>query len=218
MPTTTTSRTSTEDSQGQSLLNSVRQRWWSLSPRTRQWGTRLLTLLLFLAIWFLLTGLELVKPLYLPSPASVWEAFIRANSDHPIAEGVDRIVRGEQNYYMWEHLLASLQRIGIGVGAAIAVGIPVGGNCFFELGARADLCLAAPGNQPAFDELQNCVERDRCYADDDDRGNGERRLQLDAGEVCEAADPRDSVVEFGRHNGGPGKARGDPDPGHHPSL
>lgn len=98
----------------------------TLSPRTRQWGTRLLTLLLFLAAWFAVTGLELVRPLYLPSPGAVWDAFVRANSDHPVAEGVDRIVRGEQNYYMWEHLIASLQRIGLGVGVAILVGVPFG--------------------------------------------------------------------------------------------
>lgn len=101
-------------------------RWSSLSPGARQWGTRLLTLLLFLALWFVVTGLELVRPLYLPSPPAVWQAFVQANSDHPIAEGVDRIVRGEQNYYMWEHLLASLQRIALGVGAAVVVGVPFG--------------------------------------------------------------------------------------------
>lgn len=100
--------------------------WERLPAGVRPWATRLLTLATFLAAWFLVTGLDLVKPLYLPSPASVWDAFVRANTDHPIAEGVDRIVRGEQNYYMWEHLIASLQRIGIGVGAAVVVGIPVG--------------------------------------------------------------------------------------------
>jgi taurine transport system permease protein len=100
--------------------------WERLPAGVRPWATRLLTLAAFLAAWFLITGLDLVKPLYLPSPASVWDAFVRANTDHPIAEGVDRIVRGEQNYYMWEHLIASLQRIGIGVGAAVVVGIPVG--------------------------------------------------------------------------------------------
>lgn len=87
---------------------------------------RLVTLVLFLALWFAITALELVKPLYLPAPSAVWSAFVRANTDHPIAEGVDRVVRGEQNYYLWEHLIASLQRIGVGVGAAIVVGIPVG--------------------------------------------------------------------------------------------
>jgi taurine transport system permease protein len=79
-----------------------------------------------LAIWWLVTALGLVQPLYLPSPGAVWNAFVTANTDHPIAPGVDRIVRGEQNYYLWEHLLASLQRIAAGVGLAIVVGIPLG--------------------------------------------------------------------------------------------
>lgn len=92
----------------------------------RQWAMRLLTLAIFLMGWWAITALGLVRPLYLPSPGAVWDAFVQANTDHPIAEGVDRIVRGEQGYYMWEHLIASLQRIGLGVGAAIIVGIPVG--------------------------------------------------------------------------------------------
>ena len=79
-----------------------------------------------IAVWWLVTAVRVVDPLYLPSPGAVWSAFVEANTDHPIAEGVDRIVRGEQNYYLWEHLLASLQRIGAGVGAAIVVGIPLG--------------------------------------------------------------------------------------------
>jgi taurine transport system permease protein len=98
----------------------------SLPPAARPWITRLLTLAAFLLVWTLITGAGLVQPLYLPSPASVWSAFVQANTDHPIAQGVDRMVRGEQGYYLWEHLIASLQRIGIGVGAAIVVGIPLG--------------------------------------------------------------------------------------------
>jgi taurine transport system permease protein len=85
-------------------------------------GVRALALAVFLGAWFLVTHFEIVSALYLPPPADVWDAFVRANTDHPIAEGVDRIVRGEQNYYLWEHLLASLQRIGAGVGWAIVVG------------------------------------------------------------------------------------------------
>jgi taurine transport system permease protein len=87
---------------------------------------RVATLLALLAIWWLITWLELVKPLYLPSPGAVWDAFVRANTDHQIAPGIDRIVRGEQNYYMWEHLIASLQRIGAGLAGAIVVGVPLG--------------------------------------------------------------------------------------------
>lgn len=76
--------------------------------------------------WWLVARLELVRPLYLSSPGAVWDAFVRANTDHPLSATSDRIVRGEQNYYLWEHLLASLQRIAAGVGAAIVVGIPLG--------------------------------------------------------------------------------------------
>jgi taurine transport system permease protein len=94
--------------------------------RLRQWGIRLGALVAILAVWFAITALELVDPLYLPSPASVWKAFTTANSDHPVTPGSSRIVRGEQNYYLWEHLIASLQRIAIGVGAAIVVAVPLG--------------------------------------------------------------------------------------------
>ncbi len=95
---------------------------WGHSP----WLIRAAVLVATLAAWWLVTSLGLIKPLYLPSPGSVWDAFVRANSDHQIAKGVDRTVRGEQNYYLWEHLVATLQRMGVGVGGAILVGIPLG--------------------------------------------------------------------------------------------
>lgn len=79
-----------------------------------------------LVAWTVVTAAGVVDPLYLPSPRAVWDAFVRANSTHRIADGIDRFVVGEQNYYLWEHLLASLQRIAIGVGAAIIVGPLVG--------------------------------------------------------------------------------------------
>lgn len=84
------------------------------------------TLAALLVAWWLVTRLELVRPLILPPPGEVWDAFVRANTDHPLSPGSDRMVRGEQNYYLWEHLLASLQRIAVGVLAAVAVGIPLG--------------------------------------------------------------------------------------------
>jgi len=94
--------------------------------RVRRLGVHIASVAALLLLWWLVTRAGLVRPLYLPSPGAVWDAFVRANSDHPIATGSDRTVRGEQNYYLWEHLVASLQRIAIGVGAAVAVGIPLG--------------------------------------------------------------------------------------------
>jgi taurine transport system permease protein len=94
--------------------------------RLRRLALHATSLTCLILIWWLVTEAGLVRPLFLPSPGEVWDAFVRANTDHPIAPGSDRIVRGEQNYYLWEHLLASLQRIAIGVAAAIVVGIPLG--------------------------------------------------------------------------------------------
>lgn len=95
---------------------------WGQNP----WLIRAAVLVATLAAWWLVTSLGLIRPLYLPAPGSVWDAFVRANSDHQIAKGVDRTVRGEQNYYLWEHLVATLQRMGAGVGGAIVFGIPLG--------------------------------------------------------------------------------------------
>ncbi|MFI2230903.1 ABC transporter permease [Nocardia testacea] len=88
----------------------------------RPFATRLAALALVLVLWVLVTAAGLVDPLYLPSPGAVWDAFVRANTRHRIAPGVDRMVIGEQNYYLWEHLVASLQRIGAGVGLAVLAG------------------------------------------------------------------------------------------------
>lgn len=92
----------------------------------RRLGIRLASLLTVLALWWLITGAGWVKPLYLPGPQAVWDAFVTANSIHPIAPGSSRLVAGEQGYYLWQHLLASLQRMGIGVGWAIVFGPVLG--------------------------------------------------------------------------------------------
>ncbi|CAA9403765.1 MAG: ABC transporter, permease protein (cluster 10, nitrate/sulfonate/bicarbonate), partial [uncultured Quadrisphaera sp.] len=79
-----------------------------------------------LVAWWAVTAARLVEPLFLPGPAAVWAAFVRANTCHPVSAGAARTVCGEQNYFLWEHLLASLQRIGAGVAAAVVVGVALG--------------------------------------------------------------------------------------------
>ncbi|GAA1489386.1 ABC transporter permease [Brachybacterium sacelli] len=79
-----------------------------------------------LALWWLITAIKLVDPLYLPSPQAVLGAFIDANRCLVIDEGTGRTVCGVQNYYLWEHLVASLQRIGVGVALAAICGILLG--------------------------------------------------------------------------------------------
>jgi taurine transport system permease protein len=97
----------------------------------RRLGLQAGVLVAVVLLWWLITVLQLVPALYLPSPGAVLNAFSQANSCRPIAEGLSRTVCGEYNYYLWEHLLASLQRIAVGVGGAVVVGLAVG----FLLGA-----------------------------------------------------------------------------------
>ncbi|MFS0886253.1 ABC transporter permease [Aeromicrobium sp. 179-A 4D2 NHS] len=98
-----------------------------MSRAVARWLPHVATLALLLAVWTAVAVSDLVEPHYLtPSPLEVWDAFVRANTDHPIGGGVDRVVRGEEGYYLWEHLLVSLQRIGAGLLAATLVGIPLG--------------------------------------------------------------------------------------------
>lgn len=96
------------------------------ASRVRRAALHATSLSVLVLVWWVVTRLELVRPLFLPGPGAVWDAFVQANTDHPVREGSDRMVRGEQNHYLWEHLLASLRRIAVGVGAAIAVGVPLG--------------------------------------------------------------------------------------------
>ena len=84
------------------------------------------SVVLLLFVWWAVTASNVVSPLYLPSPGAVWDAFVGANTCHPIAEGSTRIVCGSQEYFLWQHLLMSLIRIGIGLAAAIVAGVLIG--------------------------------------------------------------------------------------------
>ncbi|PJM72501.1 taurine ABC transporter permease [Bifidobacterium primatium] len=86
----------------------------------------LISLLVFVAAWWAVTAAKLVNPLYLPSPGAVWNAFVRANTCNPIAAGSTRIVCGVQQYFLWQHLLMSLERIGVGLALSIVVGVVLG--------------------------------------------------------------------------------------------
>ena len=84
------------------------------------------TLLGLILLWWLITALKLIDPLYLPSPQAVLGAFVDANRCLVVDEASGRTVCGVQNYYLWEHLIASLQRIGVGVSLAAVAGILLG--------------------------------------------------------------------------------------------
>lgn len=72
------------------------------------------TVLVILLIWFIATTLKWVNPKLIPSPQSVWTAFI------------DIIQNGYKNYTLLQHLGASMQRLIISFFYAIIVAIPLG--------------------------------------------------------------------------------------------
>lgn len=99
--------------------------------RLRRFALKFSVLVVFITGWWVIAAMELVNPLYLPSPPAVWDAFVQANSCREISE--TRTICGEQSYYLWEHLIASLQRMGIGVGIAVIVG-PLAGFLMATIG------------------------------------------------------------------------------------
>ncbi|KOF52909.1 MULTISPECIES: ABC transporter permease subunit [unclassified Achromobacter] len=74
----------------------------------------LLTSIALVALWFLVTGMGWVKPLFLPSPMAVYDKFIVA-----MTEGV-------ANSTLAEHAAASLSRVFGAFFLACATAIPVG--------------------------------------------------------------------------------------------
>jgi taurine transport system permease protein len=88
-------------------------------PRARRIGARGLSHAVLLFVWWLVTELEVWSELFVPRPEAVWARFVDSVTVHDGQKGLS-------GYYLWEHLGASLRRIGLGVGLAILVGIPLG--------------------------------------------------------------------------------------------
>lgn len=87
-------------------------------PRARaRLGIRTISALTFsalLALWWAVTAAQLIEPLFLPSPAAVLQkAWLLATE-------------GYMESTLWQHLGASLQRIGLALVAAVVFAIPVG--------------------------------------------------------------------------------------------
>ena len=96
------------------------------TSKLRRGLLQLSVFVVLMLLWWIVTKLELVSSVYLPSPSAVGQAFIDANICRPVSEGSERIVCGEQDYFMWQHMVASLGRIGVGVGIAVVLGPIIG--------------------------------------------------------------------------------------------
>ncbi|QGW75488.1 taurine ABC transporter permease TauC [Pseudomonas alkylphenolica] len=73
-----------------------------------------LTLATLLLLWWAVTAAEWIEPLFLPSPEAV------------LAKAWLLLTQGYMESTLWQHLGASLGRIGLALGAAIATAIPIG--------------------------------------------------------------------------------------------
>lgn len=96
------------------------------NPRATYWLLTAASVTVVVLLWWLVTAIFDISPVLFPGPGDVWDATVLGMQLHPVTEGSDRMIRGYQNYYLWEHLLASLQRISVGVGLALLVGVPLG--------------------------------------------------------------------------------------------
>lgn len=67
-----------------------------------------------LFVWWLVTKMELLTPLFLPSPGAVWDAFKVANTE------------GYRDHLLWRHVAVSLQRVSIAFVCAVLVAVPLG--------------------------------------------------------------------------------------------
>jgi taurine transport system permease protein len=74
----------------------------------------LLTLASLLSLWWAVTAAEWIEPLFLPSPAAV------------LSKGWLLATQGYMDATLWQHLIASLRRIGLALLFAVLLAIPVG--------------------------------------------------------------------------------------------
>ena len=88
-----------------------RLRW----PFSRSFSLSLLSLALLLLIWWSVTALELISPLFLPAPQQVLSKLLLIASP-----------QGFMDATLWQHLAASLTRMLVALFAAAAIGSPVG--------------------------------------------------------------------------------------------
>jgi taurine transport system permease protein len=77
-------------------------------------GISLITIVVLMVVWWLVTHLGLIKPLFLPSPAAVWQQFY------------EYLTGGANDKPLWDHLLASVLRVTVAFWAAFLTAVPVG--------------------------------------------------------------------------------------------
>lgn len=92
----------------------VRRPGWRW-PLNRQITLSFATILVLLTVWWAITALKLIAPLFLPAPQQVFHQLLTIAS-----------AQGFMDATLWQHLAASLTRIVIALLAAVLIGVPAG--------------------------------------------------------------------------------------------
>lgn len=79
-----------------------------------------------IALWWAIARFAQIDPVILPGPDAVVGEVIDGNRCVESASGSGRVNCGVQGYFLWQHLLATVQRIAVGLGAGVLVGVLLG--------------------------------------------------------------------------------------------
>jgi len=82
--------------------------------RATNLGITVLVIVAIICVWWMITALHLVKPLFVPTPLATWDAF------------VNTLVNGYQGHSLIVHLLISLRRVSIAFVLAVLLAVPLG--------------------------------------------------------------------------------------------
>ncbi|QXC59388.1 ABC transporter permease [Aquihabitans sp. G128] len=95
--------------------------------KLRRLGLRLVSIAIFFVAWWVVTRFELIDPKFIPKPGLVWDRFqqsihteTKGTADFPIVKD------GIQNYFLWQHWWASMQRLLWGLLWSVVIGVPFG--------------------------------------------------------------------------------------------
>ncbi len=72
------------------------------------------TIVVLMLVWYGVTALQLIKPLFLPSPAAVWQQFY------------EYLTGTANDKPLWDHFIASVLRVTVAFWAAFLTAVPVG--------------------------------------------------------------------------------------------
>lgn len=94
--------------------------------RSRRWLLHLGTLTGVIAVWWAIARWAGLDPVVLPGPGEVAERLVTTNLCRDGSGASARQECGVQGYFLWQHLLATIERIAVGLGAGTLVGILLG--------------------------------------------------------------------------------------------